>query len=118
MSYALGARIKELRTMHRISQEQMAEALETTRQRYSRIENGQVDISFVMIKKIAQQLGVPTKEITSAEEEKKELTTLFREKNTSPAVIESVAKIQEILKVFHAHEKLYYQMRMRDGFED
>lgn len=118
MSYALGVRIKELRTMRKISQEQMAEALDTTRQRYSRLENGQIDISFIMIKDIAKILGVTTNEITSAEEEKKGLTTLFREKNKSLEAVELVSKIEEILKVFHVHEKLYYQMRVRDGFED
>jgi transcriptional regulator with XRE-family HTH domain len=41
MSYAIGSRIKEMRTNHRISQEQMAEVLNTTRQRYSRLENPQ-----------------------------------------------------------------------------
>lgn len=118
MSYALGIRIKELRQERKISQEQMAYVLETTRQRYSRIENGQVDISFVMIKKIADYLGVPTSAITSAEEEKKELVTLFREKSMGEDVINSVAKIEEILKVFHAHEKLYYQMKARDDLVD
>ena len=118
MSYALGVRIKELRTMRKISQEQMADALDTTRHRYSRLENGQIDISFVMIKNIAKVLGVAINEITSAEEERKGLTTLFREKNNSPEATESVSKIEEILKVFHAHEKLYYQMRVRDGLED
>ncbi|MGF7185290.1 transcriptional regulator with XRE-family HTH domain [Desulfitispora alkaliphila] len=118
MSYALGMRIKELRQEHKISQEQMANVLETTRQRYSRIENGQVDISFMMIKKAADYLGVSTSDITSAEEEKKELVTLFREKDSGEDVINSVEKIQEILKVFHAHEKLYHQMKVRGGFED
>lgn len=73
MSYALGSRIKELRTNRKISQEQMADVLGTSRQRYSRIENGQIDISFVMIKRIAEYLGVPTSEITCAEEEKRNL---------------------------------------------
>ena len=118
MSYALGVRIKELRIMRKISQEQMAEALDTTRQRYSRLENGQIDISFVMIKDIAKILGVSTYDITSIEEEKKALTALFREKSNSVEVAESVSKIEEILKVFHSHEKLYYQMRMRDSLED
>ena len=36
MSYALGSRIKELRTNRKISQEQMADVLGTSRQRYSR----------------------------------------------------------------------------------
>ncbi|NLP35805.1 MAG: helix-turn-helix transcriptional regulator [Clostridiales bacterium] len=118
MSYALGSRIKELRTIRKVSQEQMADVLETTRQRYSRIENGQVDISYVMIKKIANYLGVPTSEITSAEEEKKELITFFREKSASRNVVDCVARIEEILKTFNAHEKLYFQMRMRDGYVD
>ena len=73
MSYALGMRIKELRQIRKISQEQMANVLDMSRQRYSRLENGQVDISYVMIKKIADYLGVPTSEITNAEEEKKEI---------------------------------------------
>ena len=120
MSYAIGRRIKELRTKHRISQEQMAELLNTSRQRYARLENGQVDISYVIIKKIADYLGVSTKEITSVDQEDKELVAFFREKNTSEDedVVESVAKIQEILRVFQAHEKLYYQMKAREEYVD
>ncbi|MDI9495931.1 MAG: helix-turn-helix transcriptional regulator [Bacillota bacterium] len=118
MSYSLGSRIKELRTNHKISQEQMAEALGTTRQRYSRIENGQVDISFVMIKKIADYLGVPTHDITIVEEQKKDLVTFFREKSSSSNIEDCVERIENILKVFHAHEKLYYQMKVRDGDVD
>jgi len=118
MSYAIGSRIKELRTNHKISQEQMAEVLDTTRQRYSRLENGQVDISYVIIKKIADYFGVSVADITSAAEEKKELVTFFREKNTSEDVVGSVAKIEEILKAFHAHGKLYHQMRDRDVYAD
>jgi transcriptional regulator with XRE-family HTH domain len=118
MSYALGMRIKELRSKNRIGQEKMAEILGTTRQRYSRIESGQIDISFAMIKKVAAFMGISTKMITNVEEEKKELVALFREKSDSAQAIESVAKIEEILKVFHAHEKLYFQMKVRDGLED
>jgi transcriptional regulator with XRE-family HTH domain len=118
MSYAIGLKIKELRCNHNISQEKMAEALGTTRQRYSRLENGQVDISYIEIKKIADFFGIPTKEITSSQEEKKELVTLFRERTDSTEAIKFVAKIEEILKVFHAHEKLYYQMKVCDDADD
>ncbi len=118
MSYALGVRIKELRTKRDITQERMADILGTTRQRYSRLENGQIDISFVTIKKLADVLGVTTAEITSAIEEKKELVTLFREKSNDEGAIASVVKIQQILQVFQAHEKLYYQMRERDRLAD
>lgn len=118
MSYAIGSRIKDLRTTRKISQEKMAEVLDTTRQRYSRLENGQVDISYVIIKQIADHLGVSVSEITSAEEEKKALVTFFREKDLSEDIVGSVSTIEEILQVFHAHEKLYNQMRDRDVYVD
>jgi len=114
MSYAIGSRIKELRTNHRISQEQMAEFLNTSRQRYARLENGQVDISYVIIKKIADYLGVSTAEITDAEQDNRELVTFFRERKSGEDIISAVAVIQGILEMFHAHEKLYYQMKARD----
>ena len=117
MSFALGMRIKELRNEKRISQEAMAEVLATTRQRYARIESGQADLSFVMIKKIAEFLGVSTKAITSAEEEKKGLVAMFRDKNHGDNTIAYVSKIEEILQVFHAHEKLYFQMKERNSRE-
>jgi len=77
MSYAIGSKIKELRTEHRISQEQMADVLGTTRQRYSRLENGQVDISYALIKEIADYFGVPTSDITNVEQENKEFSYIF-----------------------------------------
>lgn len=118
MSYAIGSRIKELRTKNRISQEEMAELLGTTRQRYSRLENGQIDISYLTIKKIADHLGVLTKEVTDAAHEQKGLVAYFRERDTCSDVIDSVAKIEEILRVFHAHEKLYHQAREKDHHVD
>lgn len=117
MSYAIASRIKDLRATRKINQEQMAEILDTTRQRYARIENGQVDISYITIKKIADYLGVSVLDITSAEENKG-LVALFREKDLSDDIVESVAKIEKILQVFHAHEKLYNQMRDREGYAD
>ncbi len=116
MSCAIGIRIKELRINHRISQEQMAELLDTTRQRYARLENGKVDISYAIIKKIADYLGVSTSEITNVEGEDKELVTYFTEKNSGEDIVVSVAKIQEILHVFHAHERLYHQMKRRNEY--
>lgn len=114
MSYALGARIKQFRDAHKINQETMAEYLGTTRQRYARMESGQIEMSFQTIKKIADFLGVKVPEITSVVEERKGLTTLFREKVDKPEALEAVSKIENILAVFHSHEKLYYQMKVQD----
>ena len=114
MSYALGARIREFRDAQKISQETLADHLGTTRQRYARMESGQIEMSFQTIKKVADFLGVKMSEITSAVEEHKGLTTLSREKTVNPKVLEAVAKIENILTVFHSHEKLYYQMKVQD----
>jgi len=118
MSYAIGNKIKELRTEHRTSQEQMADVLGTTRQRYSRIENGQMDISYALIKRIADFFGVPTSAITNVEQESIELVAFFREKSTSEDIVSDVAKIEKILRVFNAHEKLYCQMKARGEYVD
>jgi hypothetical protein len=79
-----------------------------------------IDISalFALIKKIADYLGISTAEITSTEQEDKELVTFFREKNVDEDIVNSVAKIEKILRVFHAHEKMYYQMKARDVYVD
>ena len=114
MSYALGARIRQFRDMQKVSQETIADHLGTTRQRYARMENGQIEMSFETIKKIADFLGVRVQEITSAVEEHKGLTALFREKADKPEAMEAVSKIETILAVFHSHEKLYYQMKALD----
>ncbi len=114
MSYALGVRIRQFRDAQKVSQETMADFLGTTRQRYARMESGQIEISFQTIKKIADYLGVKVQEITSAVEERKGLTALFREKADKPEALKAVSKIENILAVFHSHEKLYYQMKAQD----
>jgi len=118
MSYAIGTRIRELRTIRQISQEQMAERLKTTRQRLSRLENGQLDVSYMMIKEIADYLGVSVNEITSAEVQNKGLVALFRDSNEREDLVHSVDTIERILRTFKTHEKLYYQMKVRDANED
>lgn len=53
MNYDLAIRIKELRKNCKVNQEDIAERLDMSRQRYGCLENGQVDISYNIIKKIA-----------------------------------------------------------------
>lgn len=118
MSYAIGKRIKKIRTSKNVTQEEIASLLDTTRQRYSRLEKGQSDISYIEIKKIADYFGISTTDITEAAEESKEIVAYFREKNSCQDVINSVEKVEEILKVFNAHQKLYYQKKGDDRYVD
>ena len=114
MSFQIGSRIEKLREERGITLDQMGELLGTTRQRYRRMEKGQIDLSFITIKKIADYFGVSTMAITSAVEESRGLTALFREKADCPEAVEAVACIEKILRVFHSHERLYYQMKRED----
>ncbi len=110
MSYAIGKRINEIRLSKKISQEEIASVLGISRQRIARIENGQSDISYAMIKTVAAYLAVPVSSITSAGEEV-DLQMYFRDGDNTIEVNESVGKIVEILKTFRAHEKLFYRMK-------
>lgn len=114
MSYLIGQKIKQIRINLDITQETIAEKLEISRQKYSRIENGQSNIGYITLEKISKVLGVDIRELTSANEEKQTLTHLFREKNHNASCDEAIEKIETILKYFHAHEKLYYQMKEKN----
>ena len=112
MSYAIGRRINEIRTQKKINQEDIASALRISRQRFARIENGQSEISYSMIQKVADYLAVPVSYITSVNEEV-DLKLYFRDFENASNIEASVETIVDILKTFHAHEKLYYRMKVK-----
>ena len=112
MSYAIGKRINEIRLEKKVNQGEIANALGISRQRFARIENGQSNISYAMIVKAADYLAVPVSDITSADEEV-DLQIYFRDFENSDNVKESVGKIVDIIKTFHAHEKLYNRMKVK-----
>ena len=111
MSYAIGRRINEIRTQKKINQEDIASVLGISRQRFARIENGQSEISYTMIQKVADYFAVPISSITSADGAI-DLKLYFRDIENAGDIDASVAKIVDILKTFHAHEKLYYRMKV------
>ena len=112
MSYAIGKRINEIRLQKKINQEEIANVLGISRQKFARIENGQSDISYSMLVKAADYFAVPISDITSADEEV-DLQILFRDFENSENVNASVDKIVEIIRTFHAHEKLYNRMKVK-----
>lgn len=82
MNAAIGARIRELRDLKKISQEDVAKQLGFSRQRLGRLENGDSDISYNVICKIADILDVSPSRITSAAEKRSSLGMLFRKEDT------------------------------------
>lgn len=111
MSYVIAQKIKAIRTERGMSQEEVAQGLNMTRQRYARIEADQVPITFKVIEDISKIFNVSTFEITKVSVEKKPLSILFREKQDLTVSEEVVEKIETILEYLSAHERLYFKMR-------
>lgn len=114
MSYLIGQKIKQLRKDQDITQDYMAEKLNITRQKYGRIENGQSNITYKTIEEVSKILGVNIREMTTISEEKHTLKHLFRENTDEMVANDAIDKIDEILKYFSAHEKLYLQMKEKN----
>ncbi|HOA80130.1 MAG TPA: helix-turn-helix transcriptional regulator [Defluviitaleaceae bacterium] len=110
MNAAIGARIRELRESKKLSQEDVATKLGFSRQRLGRIENGDVDISYATICKIADILGVLPSQITSAAEERSSLGMLFRKGDMSK-INEECEKLFDILDTIYAHRNIYMRTK-------
>jgi putative transcriptional regulator len=63
-------RISELRKERRISQAELADAVEVTRQTIISLENGRYNASLVLAYKIARYFGLTIEEVFLFEEEK------------------------------------------------
>ena len=66
----IGTKIKRIREMRGITQEEIAEELNLTAQAYGRMERGETSISAERLGKIAEKLGVNTDEIMRYDENK------------------------------------------------
>ena len=63
--------IKELRKERRISQEELANAVQVTRQTIISLENGKYNASLLLAHEIAKYFGKPIEEVFIFEEENK-----------------------------------------------
>ena len=69
MEEALKDRLEELRKERGINQEQLAEALEVSRQTIGSLENGRYNPSILLAFKISRYFGLPIEDIGICEEE-------------------------------------------------
>lgn len=63
-------RLEEIRKQHGITQEELAEKLEVSRQTISSLENGRYNPSILLAFKIAKVFGLSVEEVFIYEEEK------------------------------------------------
>lgn len=113
MNAILGARIRNLRESKGLTQEQVSEKMNCTRQKYARIEKGLIDISYASITSISDILGVKVDEITSAVNNVDEKEPMFR-LNNGTICEDEFEFINEMINTFYAHRSLYNSVRQVD----
>lgn len=101
MKKEIAATIKKLRTEKGITQQDAAKALNMTRQRFSRIENGIADISYDVILQISNLFKVDIKDILSVKESS---APMYRKTDDS---VSDFSAIEEIINFFYANKSLY-----------
>ncbi len=110
MNAILGAKIRSLRESKGITQEQVADRLSCTRQKYSRLEKGLIDISYASLTTIAQTLMVKIEDITSAVNNNYDLEPMYRD-NDGSVQTDKFEYINNMIDTFFAHRKLYNSIR-------
>lgn len=116
MNAILGARIRNLRESKGFTQEQIAEKMNCSRQKYARIEKGLIDISYASLVTIAQVLGIDVEKITSSVNNPTQEQPLFRA-NRNSVEEDQFEFINKMLDTFYVHRKLYQSVRLGDTHE-
>lgn len=108
MNTLLGKRIKELRSARKYTQEQVADRIGISRQKYARIENGSNNITLEILAKIASVLDVTVGDITRILDQ--EPVVAYRS-GTDEA---SSEKIFDMLDLFYANKDMYRRLQHRN----
>lgn len=105
MNELLGGRIKALRSARNYTQEQMADQIGISRQKYARIENGTNSITLDILSKVASILGVTVGDITRVLDE----TPAVAYRASDEA--ESSQTVFDMLDLFYANKQMYSRLR-------
>ena len=108
MNTILGKRIKDLRCAKNYTQEQVADRIGMSRQKYARIENGSNSITLENLVKIADMLDVTVGDITRILDE--ESSIAYR----SGADEASSEKIFKMIDLFYANKHMYSKLQQRN----
>ncbi len=100
MNEILGNRIKTLRIAKNLTQEQVAEQIGVSRQKYARIESGANSITLEILSKVAEILDVTVSDITRVLDETSSVAYRAGEEG------ESTKKIFDMLDLFYANKHM------------
>lgn len=104
MNELLGGRIKALRSAANLTQEQVAEQIGVSRQKYARIENGANSITLDILSKIAEILKVSVGDITRVLDEQPIVEYRGGEGSSSNQIF-------EMLDLFYANKHMYNRLQ-------
>jgi transcriptional regulator with XRE-family HTH domain len=110
MNELLGSRIKALRSANNFTQEQVADQIGISRQKYARIESGVNSITLDILSKVAEVLGVTVGDITRVLDETPVVQYRAGEDN------ESSKKIFDMLDLFYANKHMCAKLQHKDVF--
>ena len=105
MNELLGERIKELRVMQEMTQEQLAKELDSSKLMIVQIERGNVTMTLERLLKIAKALSVSVKDITGVLDE---MTSVAGEEAKN---VSSIKEILDMLDLFYANKHIYQQLQ-------
>ena len=108
MNELLGGRIKALRCAANFTQEQMADQIGISRQKYARIESGINNITLDVLTKIAHVLGVQIGDITRVLDETPVVEYRVGVEKASSK------KIFDMLDLFYANKHLHAKLQCKD----
>ena len=104
MNKLLGKRLKTLRMAANLTQEQVAEQIGVSRQKYARIENGTNSITLAILSKTAETLNVRVSDITSVLDEQSMVKHKDKKESSSNQVF-------EMLDLFYANKRMYNRLQ-------
>lgn len=111
MNEMLGSRIKALRSAKNFTQEQVADQIGVSRQRYARIESGVNSITLDILSKVAEVLGVTVGDITRVLDETPVVAYRAGEESGSSK------KIFDMLDLFYANKHMCAKLQHRDRIQ-
>lgn len=107
----IGKKIKNIRQQKMLSQSEVVAKLieqdiNMSRETLSKIENNNRTISAIELKALCNIFDVDINEFFT-EKELEDLVTFFRKRNASKSTLQEIAKLQNMVRVFINHEKIY-----------
>lgn len=105
MNELLGSRIKALRSAKNFTQEQIADQIGISRQKYARIESGTNNITLEILSQIATILDVTVGDITRVLDEKPAVAYRVGTENSSSD------EIFDMIDLFYANKHMYVKLQ-------